>query len=195
MRGPARFVFLVQYCGLFVVGGLADARTPKGSMILADGFAAPNAYDGPLPAFFESWCSDTEDGARCIPTVRLDVFDVKRERQLGAVYAWGKDFRSTAAGTLQFKEFILYEPEDGQLYTLSQEGGHPGGAFADPSLVVPKQGDVVLLGGAEGLVVGGTGKYSTAAGAYSTRLKVETIGGFFAYYDELFFRVHEVDLP
>lgn len=102
--------------------------------------------------------------------------------------------RSTASGTLQFKEFILYDLKDGQLYTLSQAGGHPGGAFADPSLIIPKHGDVVLLGGAEGLVLGGTGKYAGATGPYSTRLKVETIGGFFAYHDELFIHFRNVDL-
>ena len=62
----------------------------------------------------------------------------------------------------------------------------------NPSLIIPKHGDVVLLGGAEGLVVGGTGKYRHATGPYSTRLKVETIGGFFAYYDELFFRFRNI---
>jgi hypothetical protein len=46
--------------------------------------------------------------------------------------------------------------------------------------VIPKQGEVVFLGGAEGLVVGGTGKYRNAGGPYSTRLKVETIRGLFA---------------
>jgi hypothetical protein len=173
---------------------IAQAKSPNGSMILAEGFAAPNTYSGPLPDFFEAWCADTEDGSRCIPTVTLDVLDSKAARRLGAIHAWGKDFRSTDSGTLQFKEFVLYELKDGQLYTLSQNGGHPGGAFADPSLVIPKHGDVVLLGGAEGFVVGGTGKYSTAQGPYSTRLKLETIGGFFAYYDELYFRFREVDI-
>jgi hypothetical protein len=57
-----------------------------------------------------------------------------------------------------------------------------------------RAGDVVLLGGAEGLVVGGTGNYRNARGAYSTRLKLETIGGAFAYYDELFFRFREVEI-
>ena len=60
--------------------------------------------------------------------------------------------------------------------------------------MIPKQGDVVLLCGAEGFVVGGTGKYKNAGGPYSTRLKLETIGGFFAYYDELFFRFREVEI-
>ena len=190
MRGMCRFVFL----GMIFTGVVTDAQTPNGSVIVAEGFAAPITYGGSLPGLFESWCTDTEDGSRCIPTVMLDVFDTKKARRLGVVYAWGKDFRTTGSGTLQFKEFILYELKDGQLYTMSQDGGHPGGAFADPSLVIPKHGDVVLLAGAEGLVVGGTGRYSTSRGPYSTRLKVETIGGFFAYYDELFFRFREVDI-
>jgi hypothetical protein len=190
MRSVTRLVFVaVLFSGL-----VARAASPTGSMILAEGFAVPNTYGGPLPDFFETWCADTEDGSRCIPTVTLDVFDSKRARRLGVVHAWGKDFRSTASGTVQFKEFVLYELRDGQLYTLSQEGGHPGGAFADPSLVMPKHGDLVLLGGAEGLVVGGTGRYSSAHGPYSTRLKLETIGGFFAYYDELYFRFREVEV-
>jgi len=180
--------------GLFVAAVDTAAQSPNGSMIIAEGFSAANTYSGPLPAFFTSWCADTEDGSTCIPTVALDVFDAKKTGRLGTIYAWGKDFRSTGSGTLQFKEFILYDLRGGQLYTLSLPGGHPGGAFADPSLVIPKHGDVVLLGGAEGLVVGGTREYRNAGGAYSTRLKVETIGGFFAYYDELFFRFREVDV-
>jgi len=191
MRSMSR---LVLFAVLFT-GVVTQAESPTGSMILAEGFAAPNTYSGSLPAFFDAWCADTEDGSRCIPTVTLDVFDSKKARRLGVVHAWGKDFRSTASGTLQFKEFVLYEFREGQLYTLSQDGGHPGGAFADPSLVIPKHGDVVLLGGAEGLVVGGTGKYRFARGPYSTRLKLETIGGFFAYYDELYFRFREVEIP
>jgi hypothetical protein len=191
MRSITRLVFFA----VLFNGVVSQAESPTGSMILAEGFAAPNTYSGPLPEFFDAWCADTEDGSRCIPTVTLDVFDSKKARRLGVVHAWGKDFRSTDSGTLQFKEFVLYELREGQLYTLSQDGGHPGGAFADPSLVIPKHGDVVLMGGAEGLVVGGTGKYRYAGGPYSTRLKLETIGGFFAYYDELYFRFREVEIP
>ena len=190
MRDMAPLVFVT----VLLTGGVIHSQSQKGSIILAEGFATSNTYGGPLPSFFESWCADTEDGSQCSPTVSLDVFDSTKAMRLGAAHAWGKDFRSTASGTLQFKEFILYELRNGQLYTLSQDGGHPGGAFADPSLVIPKRGDVVLLGAAEGLVVGGTGKYSNASGPYSTRLKVETIGGFFAYYDELFIRFREIDI-
>ncbi len=189
-----RSIPLIVVLTLLLTGSVIHSQSPTGSIIVAEGFAAPNNYGGPLPGFFQSWCADVQSGGQCIPTVTLDIFDSRRAKRLGAAHAWGKDFISTASGTLQFKEFILYELEDGQLFTLSQDGGHPGGAFADPTLVIPKHGELVLLGGAEGLVVGGTGKYRTAGGPYSTRLKVETTGGFFTYYDELFFRFREVDI-
>jgi len=190
MRGMPQILGIA----VFVAATVAHAQNQGGSIILAEGFATSNSYSGPLPGFFEAWCADTQDGGRCTPTVTLDVFDSRKVKQVGQIHAWGKDFVSTASGTLQFKEFVLYELDGGQLYTLSQDGGHPGGAFADPTLVIPKHGDIVLLGGAEGLVLGGTGKYLGATGPYSTRLKVETVGGFFAYYDELFFRFRQVDI-
>ena len=63
------------------------------------------------------------------------------------------------------------------------------------ALVPPKFGAVVLVGGAEGKVVGGTGKYKKASGGYSTRLKVEDDGaGTFIYYDELYFRFRDVKI-
>jgi hypothetical protein len=167
-----------------------------GSIIVAEGFSAPNDFpiaDIPtdIPGFsFADWC-----GGVCVPTVKLEVFDAKKNKSLGYVYAWGKEFGGSADGvTLVFKEFILYELDGGQIYTLSQDGGHPGGAFADPEIIVPKAGDQVLLGGAEGIVLGGTGIYAGASGGYSTRLKVEIDfeSGFFIYYDELYFRFREV---
>jgi hypothetical protein len=101
----APLVFIV----VLATGSITHSENSKGSMILAEGFAIANAYSGPLPDFFESWCADTEDGSQCIPTVTLDVFDATKLKRLGAVHAWGKEFRSTASGTLQFKEFILYD--------------------------------------------------------------------------------------
>ena len=50
----------------------------------------------------------------------------------------------------------------------------------------------MLLGGAEGDVVGGTGQYGKAGGRYSTRLKVEFDGLNPTYYDELYIRFREV---
>ena len=167
-----------------------------GSIIVAEGFSAPNNFPvADIPAdingfSFADWCAGV-----CVPTVELEVFDAKKNKSLGYIYAWGKEFGGSADGvSLVFKEFSLYDLDGGQLYTLSQDGGHPGGAFADPSVVIPKAGDQVLLGGAEGVVLGGTGIYAGASGGYSTRLKVEVDfeSGFFIYYDELYFRFRKV---
>ncbi len=174
---------------LLVGAGRAQAQSDNGSIIVAEGFSAPNAYSGPLPDVFTAWCPQI--GIDCVPTVQLEVFDVKKSRRLGTIYAWGREFVQAGA-TLAFKEFILYDLEGGQLYTLSQDGGHPGGAFADAGLIPPKAGVVVLVGGAEGTVVGGTGRFAHASGGYSTRLKVESDGTNFIYYDELYIRFRQV---
>ena len=120
-----RHMSLIVVLALLLTGGVIHSQDPTGSIIVAEGFAAQNTYGGPLPGFFDSWCAATEDGNQCIPTVTLDVFDSKKARRLGAVHAWGKDFRSTASGTLQFKEFILFDLQEGQLFTLSQTPQRP----------------------------------------------------------------------
>ena len=182
-----RLVTLVLTGCLAYVGNAIAG--PNGSIIIAEGFSAPNSYSGPMPEPFTEWCDDT-----CFPTVSLEVVDAKKANHVGFVHAWGKEPTSTADGsTIQFKEFIIAEFSDGQVWTISLDGGHAAGTFADPGLIPPKFGVVVLLGGAEGEVIGGTGKYANASGAYSTRLKLEADGGGnFIYYDELYFRYREV---
>jgi len=178
------------------------SKVMLGAIIVAEGFSAPNDFPiANIPSdingfSFVDWCNDVPAGQpTCVPTVKLEVVDAKKTESLGYIYAWGKEFGGSADGvSLVFKEFILYELDGGQLYTLSQDGGHPGGAFADPTIITPKAGDQVLLGGAEGVVLGGTGIYAGATGGYSTRLKVEVdfASGFFVYYDELYIRFREV---
>ena len=180
-----------RFLALILSGVLSYSATatagPNGSIIIAEGFSAANSYSGDLPDVFTEWC-----GGICFPTVTLEVVDAKKARHVGFIHAWGKEFAGAGA-TIQFKEFILYEFVGGQVYTISEDGGHPAGAFAEPSLVPPKFGAAVLVGGAEGQVVGGTGKYRKAGGGYSTRLKVEDDGnGTFIYYDELYIRFREV---
>ena len=197
----------VIFVALFLFAQHSEAKPPAstlgdGSIIVAEGFSAPNDFPiADIPAdingfSFVDWCNDVPAGQpTCVPTVKLEVFDAKKSESLGYIYAWGKEFGGSADGvSLVFKEFILYDLHQGQLYTLSQDGGHPGGAFADPTIVIPKAGDQVLLGGAEGVVLGGTGIYAGADGGYSTRLKVEVdfASGFFIYYDELYFRFRDV---
>jgi hypothetical protein len=129
-----------------------------------------------------------------VPTVRLQVVDSEKTRPVGFIYAWGQDFEASQDGsTLRFREFILYDLDKGQIFTISKDGGHPGGAFVDTTLIPPKvPGLAVLAGGAEGDVVGGTGQYKKAGGGYSTRLKVEFDGPAPTYYDELYIRFREV---
>jgi len=199
-----RIANLVVHClatASMLVPLAATAGPPaigSGSIVVAEGFSAPNDYDtARLPQLFHDWCNNGDATPECVPTVRLQIVDAKKGEPLGTVYAWGQDFGGSADGvSLVFREFIYYELDGGALFTISRAPGHPGGAFADPGVVIPKHGDVVLLGGAEGEVVGGTGKYAGAKGAYSTRLKVELdyASGFFVYYDELLFRFREVRL-
>jgi hypothetical protein len=175
----------------------AHAESGQGSLIVADGFANPNTFDTALlPETFHDWCNNGDAVPECIPTVELEVFDARKDKSLGFIYAWGQDFEGSADGvTLRFREFIYYNLNGGELFTISDDSGHPAGAFADPSLVIPKSGiagAVVLLGGAEGQVVGGTGIYRKASGGYSTRLKVEFVDGNPVYYDELYFRFRDV---
>lgn len=177
--------------------GAEGPPDPQGSIIIADGFAAPNTFDtSALPAVFHDWCNNGDATVECVPTVQLEVFDERKDRSLGFIYAWGQDFEASADGsTLRFREFIYYQLDRGDLYTISEAGGHPAGAFADPTLVIPKSGlpgAIVLLGGAEGRVVGGTGIYGSAGGGYSTRLKVEFFQGNPVYYDELYIRFRDV---
>lgn len=122
------------------------------------------------------------------------LIDAKKANYVGYIHAWGKEVAVSDNGsTIQFKEFVIADFSGGQLWTITQDGGHAAGSFADPALIPPKFGTVVLVGGAEGEVIGGSGKYAGAAGGYSTRLKVEAdSSGNFIYYDELYFRYRDV---
>jgi hypothetical protein len=74
MRGMTLFVVFA----MLLIGDVTHSQNQTGSIIVAEGFATPNTYGGPLPDFFATWCADTEDGSQCIPTVKLDVFDSRK---------------------------------------------------------------------------------------------------------------------
>lgn len=176
---------------LFCIGFGATGAVagPNGSMAIVEGAPAPNSYAGEIPAALEDWCEGV-----CLPLVTLEMVDPQKTRSLGVLHTWGKDF-DFGSTTIQFKEFIIYELSGGQFYTVSQDGSQPTAAFIDQSLLPPKVGAQVLIGGTEGVVLPGTGKYESAGGPYSTRLKLETDEvGNIVYYDELYFRFREVKL-
>jgi hypothetical protein len=171
---------------VFLAGG-ANAG-PKGSVAIVEGAPIENNYEGDLPQALDEWCEEV-----CLPLVTLEMADEKG-KPLGVLHTWGKDF-NFGTTYIQFNEFIIYELSGGQFYTVSQEGTLPTAAFIPQELLAPKVGDIVLIGGTEGLVLPGTGKYSKAGGAYSTRLKLEAnTAGQIVYYDELVFRFREVNL-
>lgn len=166
-----------------------DEPQNNGSMAIVEGAPAPNHYNGMIPDVLEEWC----DG-ECIPLVSLEMTDVKKDKPIGVLHTWGKAF-NFGEYFIQFEEFIIYELSGGQFYTVSQNGSQPTAAFIPPSLLPPKVGDVVLIGGTEGVVLPGTGKYENAGGPYSTRLKLEADNlGNIVYYDELYFRFREVQV-
>ena len=176
----------ITYIALAAAGVAAG---PNGSMAIVEGAPAPNSYTGELPQALEEWC----DGV-CMPLVTLEMTDVKKSRPIGILHTWGKDF-NFGSTTIQFKEFIIYELKGGQFYTVSQDGSQPTAAFIDQALLPPKVGAQVLIGGTEGVVLPGTGKYKNAGGGYSTRLKLESDEmGNIVYYDELYFRFRELKL-
>ena len=167
----------------------AAVAGPIGSMAIVEGAPAPNSYAGETPAALDEWCNSV-----CIPLVTLEMFDPLNGKTLGVLHTWGKEF-NFGTTNLQFKEFIIYELSGGQFYTVSQDPAQPTAAFIPPSLLPPKVGDVVLIGGTEGIVLPGTGKYKNAGGGYSTRLKLEAdAAGNIVYYDELYFRFRELKL-
>ena len=183
MRFVIRFVSIV-YIAFTAAVAVAG---PNGSMAIVEGAPAPNSYTGELPPALEEWC----DGV-CLPLVTLEMTDVKKSRPIGILHTWGKDF-NFGTTAIQFKEFIIYELKGGQFYTVSQDGSQPTAAYIDQALLPPKVGAQVLIGGTEGVVLPGTGRYKKAGGAYSTRLKLESDElGNIVYYDELYFRFREV---
>jgi hypothetical protein len=54
---------------------------------------------------------------------------------------------------------------------VSQEGSQPTAAFIDQSLLPPKVGAQVLIGGKEGIVLSGRGKDEKSGGIYLNTLE------------------------
>lgn len=171
---------------LFVTALTAQAG-PNGSAVLVDGEPSPNSYTGELPSALINWCEEI-----CLPLVTLEMLDIKKSKVIGVLHTWGKNFGG-AGSAIQFNEFIIYEVKGGEFYTVSGDDAPPTAAPIPTDLLAPKVGKQVWMGGTEGEVLPGTGKYKKAGGAYSTRLKLEFNDiNEIVYYDELLFRFREV---
>jgi hypothetical protein len=160
--------------------------------LLVNGLAAPNGATPPGTQAFATWC-----GGVCFPTTHQPVHDPRTGQGKGAIYVWGKNFQFGAGGSLCFSEFIVFALDQGEIHVASGDLGTCG-APIDPLLKPPLHADkgalVVIGGGGDGAIVGGTGKYEKWTGTYTDRVFVgfgapESGVGGIVYYDQLWFSI------
>ena len=160
--------------------------------VLVNGLAVPNGVAPPATAAFEAWC-----GGVCFPTVDQVAVDPGNGQPKGTVRVWGKNFEYGSGGSLCFSEFIVFALAQGEIHVASGDRGTCG-APIDPTLKPPKYVDegaqVVIAGGGDGSIVGGTGKYKHWTGSFTDRVFVgfgaptSGVGGI-VYYDQLWFSI------
>jgi hypothetical protein len=170
----------------------ATAHADTGIQLVVNGLAVSNVAAAPSTAAFTSWCAGV-----CFPTTHQVVHDPGNGQAKGAIYVWGKNFQFGAGGTLCFSEFIVFALDQGDIHVASGDRGTCG-AQMDPALKPPLHADkgalVVIAGGGDGTVVGGTGKYMNWSGTYTDRvfvgfgLPTSGVGGI-VYYDQLWFGI------
>jgi hypothetical protein len=183
-RATAACLALGILCGAAVA---AD-----GIQLVANGLAVANGAAPPATAAFATWCSGV-----CFSTTNQTVVDPQNGQVSGAIYVWGKNFQFGAGGSLCFSEFIVFALQQGDVHVASGDRGTCG-APMDPALkppLYPERGaTVVLAGGGDGVIVGGTGKYKNWSGTYTDRVFVgfgapsSGVGGI-VYYDQLWFSI------
>lgn len=175
-----------------LVGWTAAASGAQTVDLVFDGVPSPNASAPPDTAAFASWC-----GGICFPTTRFPVHDVETGVVQGSAAVWGKSFAFGSGGSLCFSEFIAFSLHDGELHVVSGPNGTCG-APIDPALKPPLHADlgalVVIAGGGDGVIAGGTGRFKQWTGTYTDRVFVgfgaptSGVGGI-VYYDQLWFKV------
>jgi hypothetical protein len=146
------------------------AAAAQNLQLIADGIPAANARAQPATSAFDDWCS-----GRCFPTTQFPVYDPGNGTLKGTAYVWGRDFAFAAGGSLCFSEFIVFELAQGELHIASGFNGTCG-APIDPALKAPRYPElgalVVIAGGGDGAIAGGTGKYANWTGTFSDRVFV-----------------------
>ncbi|WP_425259085.1 hypothetical protein ACPOLB_26620 [Rubrivivax sp. RP6-9] len=159
---------------------------------IADGVPSANTAAPPATADFAAWCA-----GRCFPTTQFPVYDPGNRQPKGIARVWGRDFVFGAGGSLCFSEFITFSLDQGELHIASGPNGTCG-APIDPALKPPRYVElgatVVIAGGGDGAVLGGTGSYAGWSGTFSDRVFVgfgaptSGVGGI-VYYDQLWFSI------
>ena len=173
-------------------GSAGMAGATNDIQLIVNGLAAPNGAQPPPTQAFMNWC----DGV-CFPTTSQPAYDPGTGQPKGAIYVWGKNFQFGAGGSLCFSEFIVFALQQGEVHVASGDKGTCG-APIDPTLKPPLHQDkgalVVIAGGGDGTIVGGTGKYKKWTGTFTDRVFVgfgapESGVGGIIYYDQLWFSI------
>lgn len=195
---PARALSPIATAALVGLAAWAGPTAAAQNLqLVADGVPAANTATPPATAAFQAWC--TGGDAPCFPTTQFPVYDPGNGQAKGMAYVWGRDFAFGAGGSLCFSEFIVFSLAQGQLHIVSGVNGTCG-APIDPTLKPPKYANlgatVVIAGGGDGTVAGGTGKYARwTGGTFSDRVFVgfgapmSGVGGII-YYDQLWFTIN-----
>jgi len=179
---------------LFVAaaGAAGMAHAAQNLQLLVNGVALPNSSAPPATAAFEAWCEGV-----CFPTTAQPVTDPGNGQPKGSIRVWGKNFQFAANGSLCFSEFIVFSLAQGQIHVASGDRGTCG-APIDPALKPPLYPElgalVVIAGGGDGHIVGGTGQYANWTGTFTDRVFVgfgapESGVGGIVYYDQLWFSI------
>jgi len=168
------------------------ASATQNIQLLVNGLANPNMAAPPDTVAFTSWCEGV-----CFPTTQQVVNDPGNGQPKGSIRVWGKNFQFGAGGSLCFSEFIVFALDQGEVHVASGDRGTCG-APIDPTLKPPLHADkgalVVIGGGGDGVIVGGTRKYRKWTGTYTDRVFVgfgapESGVGGIIYYDQLWFSI------
>ena len=189
-------VWLVCIVAVFslvaVIAGYAAGTGSSGSnipniVLIYNGPSIPNTHAAPNTPAFTSWCALN---GPCSPSVNLPVYDASTGQLEGSIYVWTKNFTFSGDGKSEcFGEFVWFALNGGDIYTDSGGNGTCGGAI-DGSLKQPTHitgPGVVIAGGGDGTIVGGTGRFAKWTGTYTDRVFVEVGGS--NYYDQLFWSI------
>lgn len=170
----------------------SPAAAAPSIQLLVHGLAAPNTAAPPATAAFAAWCAGV-----CFPTTNQVVRDPGNGQPKGTIRVWAKNFQFGAGGTICFSEFIVFALDPGEIHVASGDRGTCG-APMDPALkppLYPELGTtVVIAGGGDGVIVGGTRMYAQWTGTYTDRVFVgfgpptSGVGGI-VYYDQLWFSI------
>lgn len=160
--------------------------------LVYNGLAVANASAPPATSAFANWCMGI-----CFPTTQFPALDPSTGQKKGSADVWGRSFVYGAGGSVCFSEFIVFSLEQGEIHVNSPDKGTCG-AQIDPALKPPKYPElgalVVIGGGGDGVISGGTGRYANWTGSYTDRVFVgfglpsSGVGGI-VYYDQLWFSI------